>query len=374
MAVWRSDWLAYSETFIANQINAMNRWRPFPVGLRRVPGGLSVADVYAPFDRRASSRLAHRLSSSIDYRIPFDAELRRRGARLIHAHFGLGAVRVLPIARRTGLPLVVTFHGFDATAATVGDSDQVRRYLAGLRDVFAYASRLIAVSDFIGSRLLALGAPPEKIQVQHIGIPVQQMGDPLEPLKGRAGGVIFVGRLVAQKGPDQLLSAIERLYLQSRIRIPVTVVGAGPLLGELKDKATNAGLTVEFTGRLEPSEVAARLSRSTVFCGPSVTYKGSQEGFGMVFLEAALHALPVIAYASGGIGEAVLNGRTGLLAAEGDVDGLAQRIAAVWGDIQLATSLGTAGRQRVLAHFDVHSCTADLERLYDEVAGAASST
>lgn len=372
VAVWRSDWLAYSETFIAQQMAAMSRWRPFPIGLRKVPGGLSVPGVYAPFDRRTVSRVAHRVSSSIAYRIPFDAQLRRQGARVIHAHFGPGAVRVLPIARRTGLPLIVTFHGFDVTGATSGQSANVLRYRSHLQEVFHYASRLIAVSEFIAGRLVALGAPAEKVQVQHIGIPVDRDGAPPEPLQTRPGGVIFVGRLVAQKGPEHLLAAVERLARQSGLRIPITMVGAGPLLVELQDKARTAGLAVEFTGRLHSDEVAAQLSRSRIFCGPSVTYNGSAEGLGMVFLEAGLHGLPVVAYESGGIGEAVLDGRTGLLASEGDVDGLADRIRTLWNNPQEAGSLGAAGRQRVIADFDVQRCTRSLERVYDEVAGEAS--
>ena len=87
----------------------------------------------------------------------------------------------------------------------------------------------------------------------------------------------------------------------------------------------------------------------------------------MVFLEAAAHRMPVISYASGGVPEAVLDGRTGLLAPEGDVSALARNIQRLLDDHALAVRMGAAGRARVEREFEIAKCTSALEELYDDV-------
>lgn len=92
----------------------------------------------------------------------------------------------------------------------------------------------------------------------------------------------------------------------------------------------------------------------------------------MVFLEAAAQGTPAVAYRHGGVNESVVDGETGLLAAEGDIAGLTDNLRRVLTDRALAERLGTRGRERVLAEFDIRTCTARLEDLYDEVALSTS--
>ena len=77
---------------------------------------------------------------------------------------------------------------------------------------------------------------------------------------------------------------------------------------------------------------------------------------------------PAVAYAHGGVPEALADGRTGLLAPEGDVKGLAANLERLLSDRDLAERLGRQGRERTLGEFDIAARTLDLEKLYDEVA------
>lgn len=365
VAVWKASWLSPSETFVRDQLTAMTRWRPLRVGLWPVPDSILDADV-APFRRTRAGRVVNRLSAATGYRGVFDRRLTRERVRLVHAHFGTSAVRVLPVVERLDLPLVVTFHGYDVTVEP--HRPGAERYRAALGRVFERADLLLAVSEHIAEHLLALGAPPGKVRVQYVGIPV----DAPAPADGDRSGIVFVGRLVDVKGPDHLLAAVARLDEPYR-STPVRVVGAGPLADDLRRAAEREGLDVTWLGRLPSAGVAAELARAAVFCGPSrTTPAGQQEGFGIVFLEAALHGLPVVGYHHGGVPEAVVDGVTGLLAPEADVDALARRLRAVLADPALAARLGDAGRRRVLADFDVRHRTAELEELYDEVVDRAA--
>ncbi|SDO31295.1 Glycosyltransferase involved in cell wall bisynthesis [Nakamurella panacisegetis] len=372
VAIWRTDWLPASETFIVDQIAALARWRPITVGLRRVTDGFPIIPDLAPFDRRVLSRAAHRADAILGYRFPYDRWLARHEVRVLHAHFGPGAIRVLPIAMRNRLPLVATFHGFDATSEPARTDEAGRRYRAGLVRLFSGCTRLIAVSEFIAERLIELGAPESKVIVHHIGVPTDR--GPQFDDRSRRSGITFVGRLREQKGIRHLIEAVAALPDDLRSSTPVRVIGTGELRAELGQLADRRRVNVQWLGRLSPEQVAVELEHTAVFCGPSITHDGATEGFGTVYLEAALHSAPVVAYASGGVVESVANGITGLLVPEGDVVGLSGQLRTLLTDTDRARQLGRAGRERVLRSFDIRQQTAELERIYDETIADSAAT
>jgi glycosyltransferase involved in cell wall biosynthesis len=365
VAVWRDVWLVHSETFIRDQVRALTRWQPLLVGINRRADGLDVVPDYAPFGAAVPYRLAPAIVRSPGVAGRYARVLSGRGASLLHAHFGSGAIAALPIAKAAGVPLVATFHGYDLTRLPARPYGAGRLYRRGLRDVFEHAVRLVAVSEFVADQLRGLGAPDGKIAVHHIGTRIRP-----EPAVGsQRRGVAFVGRLVEKKGPADLLRAMALVPEELR-QGPVRLVGTGPLQAELRALAAELGVAAEFTGRLSSDQVAGVLSGAAVFCTPSRTGSdGDAEGLGMVFLEAATAGLPVVSYRHGGVPEAVVDGVTGLLADEGDVTGLAAGLTRVLADPALAAELGRQGRLRVVREFDVVRQTALLEDLYDEAAG-----
>lgn len=365
VAIWKTSWLPASQTFVQNQVGAMRRWHPVLIGAHQLSDGLPVVADRAPFGRSVPARVAHRLSRATGYLGVFDRLLTSSGVRVIHAHFGTGGVAVAPVARRLGLPLVVTFHGFDVTRETQRSDRAGLRYQRRLRRLFDQADTLIAVSQFIADRLVALGADPSRIRIHHIGIPVETA--PVGTGEDRSG-VVFVGRLVDKKGVADLLEAMAALGERAR-GVPVRIVGDGPLRSQLEERARRAGLDVRFLGFRTAAEVAQVLRESAVFCAPSRTAPdGDAEAFGMVFLEAALQGLPVVSYRHGGVPEAVEEGVTALLAPEGDVAALTAHLRTLLDDPDLARSMGEAGRARVLRDFDVVRQSALLEDLYAEAA------
>lgn len=381
VAIWRSSWLPPSETFVENQAAGLRRWQPVRVGLRQLPVSLPVTPDLAPFSRSLISRVGHRLSAAAGYRWPYDRWLRRRDVRLIHAHFGPGGVKALPIARRTGIPLIVTFHGFDVTTAARAEGADGDRYRRELRGLFAGAARLIAVSDFVAGELRDLGAPPERVVVHTIGIPLEGVAAQPDPGPGKMPDldpdvtpdrsddlvVTFVGRLIPRKGVDQLIEAASLLPPTLRDRTRVRIVGFGPHEQQLRELAASTEVAIEFLGRRTPAEVAQALAGSTVFCAPSRSIGYEAEGFGLVFLEAALAGVPAVAYRHAGVTEAVQDGVTGLLAPEGDVAALSRHLATLLGDPVAAARMGAAGAARVRRQFDIVARTVVLEDLYDEV-------
>ena len=368
VVVWKSSWLPGSQTFVANQVGAMRRWRPLLLGVRRVPDGLPVTPDRAPFGAGRLGRGLRRLSAATGYLGVYDGLIRSSGATVVHAHFGTSAVDVLPVARRHGLPLVVTFHGYDVTSEARRTDPAGERYRSRLHEVFAYADTLIAVSDYVADRLASLGAPEGKIRVQFIGLPTT--GPEPRPRSARRG-IVFVGRLVEHKGVADLLHAVAALPSELR-SVPVTIVGDGPLRSSLEDMAATEGLDVTWRGFIPPAEVTAALRENAIFCAPSVrSVAGDAEAFGMVYLEAALQGLPVVAYAVGGVPEAVAQDVTGLLAPERDVTALSGHLHTLLTNPDLASALGSRGRERVRRDFDIVARTAELEDIYASASARA---
>jgi glycosyltransferase involved in cell wall biosynthesis len=286
--------------------------------------------------------------------------------RVVHAHFGPSAAGILPTVRAARIPLVVTFHGFDITRRL--NRRDVRDYLYSIRlaGVFTYASKLLAVSNFIADELVAAGCSRTKIVTLYTGVP--DTGQPAAVVARR--GILFVGRLVEKKGLATLLKAVASLPEPYR-STPVTVVGDGPLRARLEAAGQRQGLRVVFAGHRTPQEVTELMRSHELLCVPSQrAVDGDSEGFGMVFLEAGMNCLPVVSTRHGGISEAVEDGCSGLLVGPNDPTALAGALLRVLSNSEFAADLGANGRRRAVRNFTIERQTRALESIYLEVAGS----
>ncbi|MDP9885841.1 glycosyltransferase involved in cell wall biosynthesis [Sinomonas atrocyanea] len=362
VAIWKNGWLPRSETFIRNQIRAVPGWSPLKIGFNSLAAGLERAD-FAPYPSNFLGKVARISFGTAPFMDTYVEMIRSFRCELIHAHFGSGGVNSLPLARRTGLPLITTFHGADTRIYGSSVPGLERRYQMGLRSLFKEGKLLLAASRYLADQLVQGGAPLGKTEVLYTGVP------PVDKASAQSReGIIFVGRLIKIKGVHHLLRAAAELppHLRST---PITIVGDGPERAPLESLARDLGLHARFAGLRSSSEIPTLLARHRLFCGPSIpSSAGTREGFGTVFLEAALQELPVVAYASGGVQEAVAHGETGLLVPEGDIKQLSHALQTVLTEDLLAHSMGTNGRRRVLEDFNMERQAAHLGRIYESIA------
>ncbi len=368
-AVIYCDHLLYaSETFIRAQASALKRFRPAYAGLRRVTGlDLPPEDTHVLYAGGIAGRASELAFKLWGVAPGFLARLRALHPHLMHAHFGADGLRALPLARRLHVPLIVTFHGSDATVTRI-DKAKVpyghRRYLANRSQLQRGAAQIIAVSQFVKGKLLEQGYADAKVQVHYIGIDTRLFSPRPETTERT---VLFVGRLVERKGVEYLIRAMAEVQKEG-VDLDLVVIGDGPLRPQLELLAKNNLRRFQFLGVQPPEVVRDRLSRSSIFAAPSVTTaSGEEEGFGMVFLEAQAMEKPVVSFDSGGINEAVEHGVTGILSPERDWQGLARDIHLLARDTDLCRRMGKAGRSRVLARFDIEKQTAILEDIYLDV-------
>ena len=361
-------------TFILSHAEALTRYEPVFAGAHRI-GGLPL-----PQDRVVTANrggVSGKAEEFLFRRFGLAGRISRSLGKfqptVVHAHFGPSGPAALSIARALGIPLLVTYHGQDATITQehARKSWRGREYLRGEARVIEGASVIIAVSDFIRSRLLDKGFPEEKVVTQRNGIDVDAFrrgGSGRDPL------ALFVGRFVEKKGCEYLLRALGRLHAQGR-GVKAVLVGDGPLRPSLERLAKESGANVEFTGFLPPEQVRAWIEKASVVVVPSVTAaNGNSEGLPTVILEAQAMSTPVIATRHAGNAEGVVEGRSALLVDERDVEGLASALRFFLENPGTVEAFGSAGRTFVEANFSIGRQAAGLEQLYDRARSQAAST
>jgi colanic acid/amylovoran biosynthesis glycosyltransferase len=367
--VYRDTVGVRSESFIQRQYRAFQELEPIYVGTKRGPLAPKDALILAapgPFGTYA--RTAFRQWGHIPPQL--DRAIAERKPGLIHAQFGLGGALALPIAQKTGLPLVVTFHGGDATK----DKHFQRRVLVPTifqrrRDRMVETARtILCVSRFVRDRLVERGLPADKLVTHYLGIDIP--AEVVLPPGGVSDTVLFVGRLVEKKGVDTLIDAMAILH-QSAPGLELSVIGDGPARGDLEKRAQAAGIKVKFHGWLDEKKVRSAMRRALLLAVPSRTAAGGDsEGLPTVIMEAMAFGVPVIATRHAGIPEIISDKITGLLAPEADAGALADTILTLKNEPELANRLRGEAYADVRARFDAARQSALLERMLLEITGS----
>ena len=159
--------------------------------------------------------------------------------------------------------------------------------------------------------------------------------------------VLTLARLHPRKGQVHVARALGRLPPGLRERVRYVLAGSGPesYRREIVSACAASGVRLRGPATVSDQDLAAVYAGATVYAQASVSLPESVEGFGITYLEAAACGLPVAAWASGGTPEAVLDGRTGLLAPEGDAAALAVILQRLLEDAGLRARLGRAGQE-----------------------------
>jgi phosphatidyl-myo-inositol dimannoside synthase len=251
---------------------------------------------------------------------------------LLNAHVVTAPAAVV-VSRLLGIPYVQYLYGHELTH---------RRGLAGL--AVRNAQAVIAISRHTARLAVERGADPGRIAQIEPGVDLPPV---TKRRRGTRPTVITIGRLVEHyKGHDVLMEAIAMV----RERIPDVlwvVIGEGPLRRGYEQMAGRLGLdhNIAFLGSVNDVEKDAWLDRADVMAMPSrLPPGGGGDGFGIVYLEAGAHCLPVVAGNTGGPSEAVVGGETGLLVDPTDARAVAEALTQLLVDSDTAAVMGRAGR------------------------------
>lgn len=158
--------------------------------------------------------------------------------------------------------------------------------------------------------------------------------------------VLTVGRLVSRKGQDKVLAAMQSVWKTYQDTCYV-VIGEGPERERLEELALPNMNRVFFLGKVSQQEREAWYELADLFVMTSRETPGDIEGFGMVYLEANWHGLPVVAGRSGGVAEAVIDDETGILVNPEAEDEIADALLRLLTDNAYAQKLGIQGKSRL---------------------------
>ena len=334
------------------------------------------ADGAAAYDKRAAVHV-HRVKGMAcghifdDYPKSvirfFAAALRfsfwRRAGMIVANTWSIAGVAAFIIKKLNGTPYMVFANGLDVYAPRNNP-----KTLWLMKLVLKNASVVAAISDFTRALVLEAETSANVVVIHPCVDTIRFAADPgiAAGLQNGRRKILTVARLVRGKGHDIVLKALTRIVGRFP-DLEYFIVGDGPEREYLEALAGELGLGrhVIFTGPLEEEALISYYRACDLFILTSreLETSGEVEGFGIVFLEAGACAKAVIGSRSGGIPEAVIDGVTGLLVEESDINATAEAIIKLLSDDGFRRALGASGKARVDSQMNAAAFAGKLGRI-----------
>jgi phosphatidylinositol alpha-1,6-mannosyltransferase len=285
------------------------------------------------------------------------------------------------IGPHLGLPYAVVLHGSEVTfpARLPGSRALLARVLQGAALLIAAGSYPEAEARQVTGRLPSIVQVPPGVDASRF-VPLA----PIERASTRArmglptAGplVLSVSRLVPRKGMDTLIEAASRLASEDHPQLSVVIAGSGRDRPRLDRAINRTGAPVRLLGRVSSPDLPGLYGCADVFalCCRSRWAGLEQEGFGIVFLEAAAAGIPSVAGETGGSAEAVIDGATGFVVSDPtDVAAVAGAIDRLVSDPGLASRQGQAARHRAETEFAYDRLALRLGEAIERIGASAGS-
>lgn len=278
---------------------------------------------------------------------------------VVFAEYGPKAQSLLPIVKSLNLPLIVHFHGFDASVYQIVKANN------NYKELFKVAQYVIVVSRKMFRDLLDLGCPKNKL-VYNVYGPNEKFYDVNS--KFTEPQFISVGRFVDKKAPYYLILAFEKVvvkYPEARL----VMAGKGELLNVCKNLVKYYGLNdkIIFPGVISAEEYRKYLNSSVAMIQHSVTAdSGDSEGTPVAIIEASASGLPVISTRHAGIPDVILDGETGFLVEEHEVTKMAEYMLMFLQNREMARTMGKKGKQNIQVNYSLNKHIECLDHLIDQ--------
>jgi colanic acid/amylovoran biosynthesis glycosyltransferase len=363
-------------TWIYNQIRYLNCWRPIILcqdteNLDVFPAECVYSLNSLPKHLDLRYRVHMRLRMSVPY---FQNAIEKEQAQLLHAHFGYNGYFSLSLAQTSKIPLITTFYGFDLSRLP-----QKRLYWRKLyQQLFKQGHLFLVEGSFMRQQLLQLGCSPEKARVQHLGVDLSRL--PYVPRKIDDDGVVRIlaaATFTEKKGLVYAVEAFARLS-QTHSNVHMTIIGDArnrahekAIKKQLLDLVARYRIEdkVTFFGYQPYEKLIVQFYRHHIFLSPSVqAVDGDNEGGAPVtIIEASASGMPVVSTIHCDIPEVIIDGKSGFLVPEKDVDSLIERLEYLLNLPEIWASFGSNGRKHIEDHYDVISQSEKLEKIYSYV-------
>ncbi|MBI1221602.1 MAG: glycosyltransferase [Bacteroidetes bacterium] len=354
----------FSETFVRDHIRLLQPetvlyggWRPyFTQDNHSVFSGIWKFNLCRAGLKRLFPKLYSRLYTHSLVRF-----IRKGNYDCILTEYGITATSLLPAAKECGVPVTCIFHGFDAYEFTY-----TNQYSNRYKELFEYAPRIICVSNDMKSQLVSLGCKADKIEVIPCGVD-PKIFTPGEKNKKSGKKLLFIGRFTPKKNPIGLLQSFKTIS-EKFPDCTLVMAGDGELLNEAKEFVRKKSIPhVQFPGKINREQAISLMNKSDIYVQHSirVTKTGDSEGTPVSILEAQAMQLPVVSTLHAGIKEAVLDGKTGFLVPENDVDTFAVKVIELLENRDLRISFGENARVHVTQNYTQELLVHKIEHILE---------
>jgi colanic acid/amylovoran/stewartan biosynthesis glycosyltransferase WcaL/AmsK/CpsK len=303
----------------------------------------------------------------------FEEVIEREKITLLHAHFGQSGAEMVDLKRRVRLPMLTAFYGADVSQMP---ADPYWRAL--FVRLFEVGDLVLAEGSAMRAALLALGCPPAKVVIQHLGVDTATI--PFQVKRPDPDGtvrILIAGTFREKKGIPDALRAIQGVHRQYP-KLRATLIGdSAGRQGDDEEKRVILGLlktlgdVVTWLGYVPYPEFRRQLTQHHIFLSPSVTARDgdSEGGAPIAILEAEASGMPVVSTRHADIPEIVVANESALLSAERDVEALTANLERLLKDPDQWPAMGERGRRHVEESYNVTVQVQRLETLYSQVLG-----
>lgn len=298
--------------------------------------------------------ILNRLFTDAHYLVGLEKEI--AGSDIVHVaetyyHYTLQAIK----AKQAGLVKKVISTVWEVIPF---NNEGIRGRKQFKRLSYKHIDHFIAVTEKAKSALIKEGVGESKITVIPMGIDLSRFHQKILNPKSSILNILYVGRLVPEKGVGDLIAAFRCLRFENK-NLNLTLVGDGPLKKIIK---VGEGIMVK---PLPYSKIPKVYSRADIFCLPSKTTPFWQEQYGMVLLEAMAAGLPIVTTDTGAIGEVC--GDSALYALPDNPEDLQSKLSAILYNKALSAKYSSKAYKRAIKFFDRNKVAEKLNALYQQI-------
>jgi len=284
--------------------------------------------------------------------------VKKTDAKIIHSHFGTIGWHNLPSAKTNHLRHIITFYGLDVNKVPLQKPIWKKRY----SQLFEEANLFLCEGPYMAQSLIEMGCPPEKVKVQHLGIPTEKFiysprtYNPGEPLR-----ILLVASFREKKGIPDALIALGKI--KDEVPLEITIIGDASKEAtsqkekqRILDTIQSTGLTskVQMLGFQPYNVILSEAYRHHIFLSPSVVAEdGDTEGGApVVIIEMMATGMPIVSTSHCDIPEVVNYDIPNWLVKEHDTDALADRLFWLYENPAMWQQLTEKGRRHIDQHFN----------------------
>jgi colanic acid/amylovoran biosynthesis glycosyltransferase len=275
-------------------------------------------------------------------------------------HFGYHGVKLIGLKNKLKVPMICSFYGDDAFA---------HRHVEKYGSLFREADKILVLGAYMKAQLIQLGCPENKLLIHHLGIDSDKIVFKQRTFQaGKSIRFLIASSFLKKKGIDLAIKALSKF--KNNYDFFLDIIGDGPLKDEILREIEMCGIKdrVNLHG-YKPYEYFINLAyECDVFIQASrTTEENNKEGTPMAIVDAMATGMAVISTKHSDIPEIVINGKTGYLAEENDLNSLEKSIQKLFDDLAKVEMFSRNGREWIEKEFDAKKQTMKLEEYYKQL-------